>query len=1155
MPGIHTEGAFEGAIEAHLLANGYIHGLKNNYDRELALDTAELFGFIEDTQPEEWGNLERQHGADVQHKFLKRLTAELAARGSLDVFRRGVKDMGVTIRLAYFKPASTAGPELVERYEQNRLSVVRQLPYDANHDRTLDLAIFLNGIPLVTAELKNPVTGQTVEHAVKQYKYDRHPADQIFRYTERALVHFAVDPDAVRMTTHLEGTDTSFLPFNKGRDGGAGNMDNPDGYRTAYLWEEIWDRDGLLDIVQRFIDIEYPEDVGAKKHPKKGRVIFPRYHQIDVVRRLEAASRGSGPGHNYLIMHSTGSGKSLSIAWTAHRLFSLHDANDERIFHSVIVVTDRVVLDQQLQNTIYGIDHKHGVVETIEGGVKSEKLAAALDKGVPIIVVTLQTFPFVMDKLGELEARNYAVIVDEAHSSQTGTSAAGMKKVLAAATLEEAEAEDQAGQAVDLEDQLLQMVADRGPQPNLSYFAFTATPKAKTLEMFGTKQLDGRFRPFHTYSMKQAIEEGFILDVLTNYTTYERFFKLAKIIEDDPAFESRQAAKAIARFVELHPHNIAQKVEIIIDHYRKTVRSRIGGKAKAMVVTGSRLHAVRYYFALRKRLQELGVADIGVLVAFSGTVHDPGTGLDYTEPSLNGFSEKELPKQFDGPQYQILVVAEKYQTGFDQPLLHTMYVDKKLAGVHAVQTLGRLNRTAPGKEDTFVLDFVNSEEDILEAYKPYYEEAVLASATDPNLLYDLERALRDFGIFSDEEVDAFAEVILKPVNEPGDSGLLNSIVDKAVDRFGEADEEAQETFRKVLGQFNRLYAFLSHIVTFQDVELERMYLYGRWLFRKLPAGAGHPVLELDDDVALRAYRIERRFEGKIDLGAEEDEELKPVTAVGTRLTPEQFLRLSELIEAINDRFGLNLTDADVLFFEQVGQDMMADGHLETQAKANPQDEFRIVFEKAFVDKVLNRKDRNEEMLKMVLDSPEFANLIKDQMLPWVYEGLKKRKTVPQLVDEGENEKVEFKSSARWNYKAGQATKDIEDAAVRTVAAFLNSEGGTLLVGVDDEGTVLGLGPDLEQVKGEDLDAYENWLMGSLLQTAVGKAAASLVNVSFVDMNGGTVCRLDVQPSPSPVFARMSEASDVFWARLGNSTHELTGNELLHYIQQQWKGAA
>ncbi len=1155
MTDMHKERAFEAAIEAHLLANGYAQSQAGNYDRELTLDPVELFTFIQNTQPEGWAELQRQHGADAQHAFLKRLVADLAARGSLDVFRHGVKDLGVTIHLAYFKPASTAGPELVERYQQNRLTVVRQLPYDAAHDKKLDLVLFLNGIPLVTAELKNQASGQSFEHAIRQYRFDRHPADQIFRYTERALVHFAVDTHEAWMTTHLEGQDTQFLPFNRGRDGGAGNPDNPDGYRTAYLWERIWARDSLLDLVQRFLDIQYTENTGARKNPKKGRLIFPRYHQIDVVRRLEAAARAAGPSENYLIMHSTGSGKSLSIAWTAHRLFSLHDANDERIFHSVIVVTDRVVLDQQLQNTIYGIDHKHGVVETIAGGVKSEQLAAALEAGKPIIVVTLQTFPFVLDKLGELQARNYAVIVDEAHSSQTGTSAAGMKDVLAAASLQEAAEADQAVEPIDTDDVIRRIVTKRGPQPNLSYFAFTATPKAKTLELFGTRLSDGTFKPFHTYSMKQAIQEGFIMDVLTNYTTYERYFRLAKAIEDDPAYETHQAVQAIARFIELHPHNIAQKVEIIVDHFRTAVRPRIAGRAKAMVLTASRLHAVRYYFALRERLYELGEQDIGVLVAFSGTVHDPKSGLQHTEPALNGFSEKELPKQFEGSKYRILVVAEKYQTGFDQPLLHTMYVDKKLAGVHAVQALGRLNRTAPAKEETFILDFVNNEEDILHAFKPYYEEAVLASATDPNLLYDLERQLQEAGIFHAGEVDEFANVLFKPVGESGDVGRLNAVVDRAVSRFVEAGEEAQETFRKTLGQFNRLYAFLTHIVTFQDLELEKLFQYGRWLFRKLPAGTGRPALNLDDDVALAAYRIEKKFEGTIDLDAEEREALKPTTAVGTRLTPDQFLRLSELIEAINERFGLNLTDADVLFFEQVGQDMMADVDLETQAKANPEESFRIVFEEAFLGKVLNRKDRNEEMLKLVLDNPEFAQLIKDQMLPWVYEGLRERKTVPQLIEEGESDKVEFKSSARWNYIAEMATKDIEDAIAKTVAAFLNSEGGTLIVGIDDKGQVLGLEPDLQQFREGDLDAFENWLMGSLLQTALGKTAASLVNISFADVNGGTVCRLDVQSSPTPVFARMSKEEDIFWVRLGNSTHQVSGQELLQYIQQRWREAA
>jgi|FLYL01.1.fsa_nt_gi type I restriction enzyme R subunit len=1152
MPGIHTEEAFESHVEARLLERGYLKGSNDDYVPELALDPAQLFAFIRATQPDEWAKYEAIAGHDPQGAFLKRLTQELAARGSLDVWRRGIKDKNTFFRLAYFKPATKAGPDLLARYAANRLSVTRQLRYDANHAKTLDLAIFLNGIPLLTAELKNHASGQSVHDAIKQYRFDRNPVDQIFRYTERALVHFAVDDAEAYMTTRLQGKDTTFLPFNKGRDGGAGNPENPDGYKTEYVWEEVWAPDSLLDIVARFIDIEYAG--GGKKVAKKGRVIFPRYHQLDVVRKLEADAKAAGPGRNYLIMHSTGSGKSLSIAWSAHRLFTLHDEADERIFHSVVVVTDRVVLNRQLQDTIYSIDHKHGVVERIEHG--STQLAEALEKGAPIIITTLQTFPFVVEKIGNLPDRNYAVIVDEAHSSQTGISAAKLKAVLGGA-LEELRDVEEAMESgdVDLEDALVALAKSRGKQSNLSFFAFTATPKAKTLEMFGTPGPDGKYRPFHLYSMKQAIEEGFILDVLANYTTYRRFFKLAKRIQEDPEMEKRAAAKAITRFVELHPHNLSQKAAVILDHFHKATRPKINGRAKAMVVTGSRIHAVRMYFALRNELEARDdITDPGILVAFSGTVTDPDTGVSYTEAELNGFGETELPKRFDTDEYRILVVAEKYQTGFDQPLLHTMYVDKKLAGVHAVQTLSRLNRRAPGKEDTFVLDFVNEAEDILEAFKPYYEVAVLESATDPNLLHDLVGALDSFDVYREEELDEFAGVLLRPPHaaEPDDPAKLNAIVDRAVERFRDLDEEGQHTFRRTLNQFVRLYAFLSNVIEWQDPDLEKRFQYGRWLLRKLPAEAGTPNLELDDEVALQAYRLEKTFEGKIDLDAGEPVELEPISALGSRLTDEQYVRLSELLEAINQKFGLNLRPEDMLFFEQVGQDMMSNDQLAEVAKANPQGVFKGEFENAFLDAVLARRDRNEEMLKMVLDSPEFAALIKEMMLPWVYAGLKERKTIPQLIEEGESATVEFKSSARWNYKAGQPTKEIEDAIVKTIAAFLNSKGGTLLIGVDDDGNVVGIEQDLEALKGGDLDAFENWLMGSLLQGAVGKAATSLVNVSFATIDGKTVARLDVQPSPKPVFAKMSKADDVFWARLGNTTQQLKGQDLLDYIDQQWK---
>lgn len=869
MPGVHTEAAFEQLIGDHLVANGYTRGSKGDYDPALALDPAQLFAFIEATQPEEWKKLEARYGAEAGDAFLKRLTTQLEKRGSLDVWRRGIKDSDVRIRLAYFKPATAAGPDLLARYEQNRLSVYcsgNQLSYAPNHHKTLDICIFLNGIPLVTAELKNHVTGQTVQDAIAQYQYDRNPVDQIFRYTERALVHFAVDDEEIHMTTRLRGADTRFLPFNKGRDLGAGNPDNPGGYKTAYLWEEVWQRDSLLDIVQRFINIEYSDDAGSVKNPKKGAVIFPRYHQLEVVRQIESHAKQEGPGHDYLVMHSTGSGKSLSIAWLAHRLYSLHDSADERVFHSVIVVTDRVVLNEALKDTIYGIDHKHGVVERIDEG--SSQLAKALEDGLPIIITTLQTFPFVVEKVTELPDRNYAVVVDEAHSSQTGISAAKLKAVLGGWGVDD-DVEGEDGDGIDTEEALLALAKARGKQANLSYFAFTATPKSKTLEMFGKQRADGKFEPFHTYSMKQAIQERFIMDVLENYTTYKRYYKLNKQIEKDPEFEKRSAARALAKFIELHPHNLSQKAVTIVDHFNSAVRPKINGKAKAMVVTGSRLSAVKTYFALRAEVEgREDVPDPGILVAFSGTVTDPDTGVSYTEAELNGFGEKELPKRFDGPEYRILVVAEKYQTGFSQKLLHTMYVDKKLSGVHAVQTLSRLNRIAPAKEDTFVLDFVNEADAIREAYLPYYEVAALSSATDPNLLHDLAEGLEPFGVIHEHEVDQFVKTLLEklPLGEEPDPGKLNALVDTAVARFKAIDDEEEEdAFRKTLSRYVRLYAFLSNVVDWQSSDLEKLFQYGRWLLRKLPKEPDTPLLELDDEVALAAYRLEKTYEDVIPL--------------------------------------------------------------------------------------------------------------------------------------------------------------------------------------------------------------------------------------------------------------------------------------------------
>jgi len=1146
MPGVHDEATFEAAIESYLLGHGYLEADPAAHDAATGLYGDQLWAFLEATQPGVLERLGKFHGADLRAKVLSRVAKQLTELGALRVLRQGIKDSGETLRLAYFKPAAGFGPVLVEKYEANRVAVMRQVPLVGRG--SVDLGVFVNGIPVATAELKNKQTGQDVSDAIAQYR-DRNPKEPLFAYPSGALVHFAVDQDEVHMTTRLNGPQTRFLPFNRGRDGGAGNPDNPDGYRTAYWFEDVLARDSLLDLLQRFVTIEYPP--GAKDL-SRGRVIFPRFHQWDAVRRLESDAKASGSGHNYLIQHSTGSGKSLSIAWTAHRLFSLHTDDDERVFHSVIVVSDRRVIDSMLQDAIYGIEHKHGVVEKIEGpGAKSERLAEVLESGAPIIITTLQTFPFVIDRIGETPARNYAVIVDEAHSSQTGISARKLREVLAVRTLDEAEEADEGAAPDDVESEVLAKLETVGRQPNLSFFAFTATPKAKTLEMFGTPDGDG-MKPFHSYTMKQAIEEGFIVDVLGNYTTYERFFKLAKSIEGDPAFESRAAQRAIMQAVDLDSHNIGAKVETIVTHFRTAVAAKIGGKAKAMVVTRSRLHAVRYYLGVNQYLADHGGDDIGVLVAFSGTVKDPESGKEYTEASCNGFGEGELPEQFDLQHYRMLIVAEKYQTGFSQSKLHTMYVDKKLEGLHAVQTLGRLNRIHPQKDDTFVLDFVNTPERILEGFSPYYEVAELESRTDPNVLYTLQTALDDFGIYYREEVEAFAEVFFKPAGQQdeADQGKLNGIVDPAITRFQEADEEAQDTFRRTLGKFIRLYAFLAYVVTFKDPDLEKLLQYGRWLQRKLPADAGAPPPSVEDKIVLAAYRLDQTGTHHIVPG---EGVLKPEGGdIG--IPPEELhLHLSELLAAINERFGLGLTEADQLYIEQVGRDMLGDKTLAEQAKNNPKENFRIVFDEAFLTKLLGRQERNDEVTKIILDKPGVAKSIKQQLLDWIYDELRARKTVVELIDQGESAEVEFKSSARWNHHAEKETPEISDVITKTVAAFLNTGGGTLLVGVDDDGQAIGLDPDLALIKGNDLDGYENWLVGAHLQDRLGKVPVSHVSCSFEKIDDQDVCRLDVGASPGPVFAKTSKNPKAFYIRQGNSTHELDPEELLTYVEERWGG--
>jgi type I restriction enzyme R subunit len=719
------------------LPGGYLKRPSAAYDQKLCLIPRDVIDFIQATQPKEWERLKQHHGAEAKEKFLKRLAEEIERRGALDVLRQSIKDSGCKFKLLYFKPVSRLNEPLQKMYEANIFSIVRQVHYSERYaDKSLDLVIFLNGIPIFTAELKNPFTGQNVEDAVAQYRFSRDPREPLLVF-RRCLAHFAVDPELVYVTTKLEGKNTMFLPFNQGKFGGAGNppvMPTKRGYPSSYLWERIWAKDSVLDLIQHFIHEIEEEDEDGRRTGKL-RLIFPRYHQLDAVRRLVADARAHGSGREYLIEHSAGSGKSNSIAWLAHQLSVLHDDHDQRVFDSIVVITDRRILDRQLQNTVLQFQQTNGIVENIDR--TSRQLKNALEAGKTIIVSTLQKFPVIAGEIQGLPGKRFAVIVDEAHSSQTGESSKSLKAVLSVSSLEDAEREErEAGEPEDLEDRIVAEMKKRGRLSNVSSFAFTATPKSKTLELFGSKQADGSFQAFSLYSMRQAIEEGFILDVLENYTTYQAYWRLLKTIKDDPHYDKDKANYLLRSFVDLHPHAVRKKVEIMVEHFRERSASRIDGQAKAMIVTRSRLHAVRFKLEIDTYFKEKGYP-YKSLVAFSGQVNDGGR--TYSEPGMNGILEAQTAYEFRRPQYRFLVVAEKFQTGYDMTLLQTMYVDKKLAGVHAVQTLSRLNRVHPGKKETMVLDFVNEADEIRKAFEPYYEKTILSEGTDSNSLYNLEK--------------------------------------------------------------------------------------------------------------------------------------------------------------------------------------------------------------------------------------------------------------------------------------------------------------------------------------------------------------------------------------------------------------------------------
>ena len=972
-----AEKNLEDEIEKYLTTcGGYTKGNRNLFDPKLGLDPTTLLEFIKTTQPKEWQKYQTIYGDKCEVKFIERVNQVIHQEGLLKVLRSntGIKDRGCTFKLAFWKPETSMNEDTARLYDQNILHCTRQLYYSANNKKSLDIVLFLNGIPVVTMELKNQFTGQSADNAVRQYKFDREPNAPIFTFKERVLVHFAVDLYDVKMTTRLEGAKTFFLPFNQGSNGpgntgGKGNPVSFDGdFVTAYLWREVLVKDSLMDLIHKFMHLEVKDN-------KKERMIFPRYHQLDVVRKLIADAKVHGAGRNYLVQHSAGSGKSNSIAWLAYRLASLHNDNDEKIFKSVIVVTDRKILDSQLQDTIYQFDHVDGVVVKVDQN--SKQLLEAINEDKPIIITTLQKFPVIYKEVDK-KNRNFAVIVDEAHSSQSGESAKKLKKALGVTEEEQlrefadAEAKEEL-KTKDEQDKLTAELESHGQRENLSFFAFTATPKPKTLNLFGTRQQDGSYKPFHVYSMRQAIDEGFILDVLQNYMTYSMYYRILKDTVDDPDVNATEGMKAIKNYQSLHPHNLRQKTQIIVEQFLNQTRHQIGGRAKAMVVTSSRLHAVRYYWHFKKYIEEKNYKDIDVLVAFSGAVKDGDE--EWMEEKINKtkdgktIKEKQLPKEFED-NFNVLIVAEKYQTGFDQPLLHTMFVDKKLHGIKAVQTLSRLNRTMPGKESTFVLDFVNSAEDIQIAFQPYFEVTNLSREVDPNKLYDLKSQLDEFRVYYNNEIERFAEIFFSVTEEQEKALLaeLSSLLKPAMDRYNALETEKKEDFRSLLNNYVRQYSFVTQVFRLFDADLEKFYRYAWYLLKVLPRRE-RQGLDITDKLLMKYYRLAKTFTGSISLMPSGGTTLDPPSG-GLPKKKDDKEKLSELLDRLNQKYGTEFNNMD-LVVTQFTRRFENDDHLKNLAQNNNLEIFATIFAKKFEEGLLDEAYITQDLFDMLMKNEKF----------------------------------------------------------------------------------------------------------------------------------------------------------------------------------------
>lgn len=970
-----SEKGLEAHISQHLVdANNYLLRENKSYDNVSCIDIDLLFQFLETTQPKAVAKLKTYHKDLYQQKVIKRLNDQIQAKGIIEVLRKGITD-GFTdtkLKLFYDKPVSAYNLAATTLFQANIFSVMRQAYFSPANKKSLDMMIFINGIPVISFELKNELTKQNVQHAIKQYKTDRDPNEELFRLG-RLMVNFAVDTEEVWMCTHLRKEKSYFLPFNKGNNNGTGNPPN-DGLKTDYLWKEILTKSNLTDIIQNYCQLiteekEYADAKGKITTKKEKKLIFPRYHQLLAVRNLLAEAQERGSGQKYLIQHSAGSGKSNSISWLAHQLVGLHDKSGENnIFDTVIVVTDRRILDAQIRNNIKQFQQVKGVVEAITEG--SKQLKEALEEGKKIIITTIQKFPFILADIGELPGTNFAIIIDEAHSSLSGQMARKLNEALSIKSdieEDEDELETEDNDTITGEDLITDLIKSRKLLPNASYFAFTATPKNKTLELFGVPYEEGdktKFRAFHLYSMKQAIEEGFIMDVLQNYTTYQSYYALLKKIEDDPEYDKLKAQKKLKNYVESHEHAIKKKAILIISHFMENVvqKKRMGGLAKAMVVTSSRKNAVKYKKAFDDYLQKIN-SSYKAIVAFSGEIDGQ------TEVSLNGFSSAKIPDEFEKNEYRFLLVANKFQTGFDQPLLHTMYVDKKLGGVNAVQTLSRLNRSHPFKKETFVLDFANSAEEIEKAFKPYFESTILGEATDPNKLFDLQDALDNFQVYKKEQVIQFSDKILENVAVD----QLHAMLDTSSAIFkNDLTEELQVDFRAKVKTYVRLYIFLSQIVPFENPYLERLYIFLNHLQNKLggetPIDLAQGIL---DNIDMDSYRLQ--LESTTNMVMEQGEDLKPMpTEMRGGNGDAEIDRLSNILQTFNDRYGTQFESADKVrqMVESIANDVAKNEELVNSMKYSDDQNARITNDKIAQQELLKHVTTNFDFYKLINDNKE-----------------------------------------------------------------------------------------------------------------------------------------------------------------------------------------